>query len=57
MKPPWKFYNCRDTRTIYDYGKINLNNDVPCMTKHHALHDCWNQIYGVKLATIKLNIT
>ena len=51
-KEPWMFYNCRDTRTLYDLAfdggkpKSAVDNTV----KHHALHDSINQIVHVQEA-------
>uniref|UniRef100_A0A6C0LWW7 3'-5' exoribonuclease Rv2179c-like domain-containing protein n=1 Tax=viral metagenome TaxID=1070528 RepID=A0A6C0LWW7_9ZZZZ len=41
--PPWKFWNTRDTRTIYDIAKVHIN-DVPVEIAHHALHDAYRQV-------------
>ena len=49
QKPPWKFSDVRDTRTIYDIGKVT-SQDLPSDNKHHALYDCYRQIYGVQMA-------
>lgn len=53
MKVPWKYYNTRDVRTIFDLGKIYYNQ-LPDDNKHHALYDCYRQIVGVKKAFKKL---
>lgn len=49
MTPPWKFWNTRDTRTIFDIAKIRLdsfeNNNL-----HHSLHDAYNQVKCLELA-------
>lgn len=57
LKCPWKFYNSRDTRTVYhiadiDYNKINIPgiDDI----KHHALFDCKRQILALNLSYSKL---
>lgn len=47
METPWKFWNARDTRTLFDLAGIT-NRDLPKNNLHHPLHDCWRQIYGVK---------
>lgn len=47
LKLPWNYYNYRDTRTIFDLGKIR-NSDLPQDNKHHPLYDCYRQIVGVK---------
>lgn len=46
---PWKFWDTRDTRTLYDVMNINLKNisiESEFM-KHHALYDVELQIKGV----------
>lgn len=47
MQTPWKFWNARDTRTVYDLGNIK-SRDLPQNNLHHALHDCMRQIWGVQ---------
>lgn len=42
---PWKFWECRDTRTLYDLG---IDPNRPPILKHHALEDAWNQAVGVQ---------
>jgi hypothetical protein len=46
---PWKFWYIRDTRTIFDFACVNYNA-IPEEKAHHALHDCYRQILGVKQA-------
>lgn len=55
LEAPWKFWNCRDTRTIYDIAGIR-NNELPQAAKHHALYDCHRQIWGVKKAMNRLGL-
>lgn len=43
---PWKFWNVRDVRTIFDLGNVK-SYQLPQMSKHHALVDCYRQIIGV----------
>jgi hypothetical protein len=53
MTEPWKFWDIRDTRTMFDLGKIQFSSVVSKETKypiHHALGDCFRQIEGVRLA-------
>lgn len=50
---PWKFWLTRDCRTLFDIASIK-NADLPKNSKHHALHDCYRQIVGVKKAFNKL---
>lgn len=53
MEAPWKFWDIRDTRTLYDLGKIN-RNDMPNAGAHDALNDCLSQIIGAQKAFEKL---
>lgn len=51
IENPWKFWNTRDTRTLYDIAKINLRDiPVPEHVAHHPIGDCLRQIEGVKRA-------
>ena len=43
LEIPWKFWNLRDCRTIYDLGNTSLKSIVK-ETKHNSLEDCYNQI-------------
>ena len=44
---PYKFWNIRDTRTIYDIHGIKLSK-FKTENTHHALHDCYNQIEALR---------
>lgn len=46
LTPPWKFWQTRDTRTLFDLSEIT-KNDMPNNKAHNALHDCYAQIIGV----------
>lgn len=48
-KVPWKFWNIRDTRTIYHLARIMpVDSDIPPnLTSHHALGDCYKQTHAV----------
>lgn len=46
-EPPWKFWNTRDTRTLFDLANISMK-DLPQDNAHHALHDAYRQIIGVR---------
>jgi len=48
---PWKFWEVRDTRTLYDLG---IDPSRPPILKHHALEDAWNQAVGVQNVLHKL---
>lgn len=47
IQTPWKFWNARDTRTLYQIADFSYNDDKKEML-HHALHDCQRQINAVK---------
>jgi hypothetical protein len=49
LKIPWNFWSTRDCRTIFDLAGIR-KFDLPDNDQHHALHDCYRQIVGVKRA-------
>lgn len=55
MEVPWKWWLTRDVRTILDLAGIR-KNDLPNEGEHHALHDCYQQLIGVKRALKKLGI-
>ena len=47
---PWKFWDCRDTRTLFDLA----NPDMPQAAKHNALEDAKRQAIGVQNVMRKL---
>ncbi len=49
---PWKFWDTRDTRTIYSLADVDMRNIiVPDEYKaHNAIGDCLKQIEGIKQA-------
>jgi len=51
---PWKFWNIRDVRTIYDLGNLNLNNfkrqNNMLNNCHNALADCETQLAAMEKA-------
>lgn len=53
---PWKFWNVRDTRTIWDVAGINRWS-LPKGDEHHALGDCYRQVWGVQEAYSKIAST
>ena len=53
LEVPWKFWNLRDCRTVYDLGKVSLKNMGE--TKHNSLEDCYKQILCLQNALTKLN--
>jgi hypothetical protein len=51
---PWKFWEIRDTRTVYGLTDAELP-DLG-VNAHHALMDCWKQVVGVQNVYRKLGI-
>jgi len=58
QREPWLFFNCRDTRTIFD---LAFGEEKPSFeglgTKHNAVHDALSQIVWVQEAYAKLGIS
>lgn len=54
MEIPWKYWQARDTRTIYELAQMS-QRDLPKNNLHHALYDCQRQICGVKESYRRLN--
>lgn len=54
IKIPWKFYNTRDTRTVYDVCEFNPYSVKRDGTYHNALDDSLHQINCVQTALRKL---
>ena len=50
-RPPWQFWNCRDTRTLFDLGH---DPEMPQAAKHNALEDAIRQAIGVQNVMRKL---
>lgn len=48
---PWKYYQVRDTRTIFDLG---IPTDRPPNIKHCAVDDAWAQAVMIQQVTRKL---
>ena len=57
LQIPWKFWDIRDTRTIYDLAEISLKNVPKCSEypAHHALGDCFQQIEALRLSHVILS--
>jgi exodeoxyribonuclease VIII len=51
--PPWQFWQCRDTRTLFDLA----DPEMPQETKHDALADAIRQAVGVQNVYSKLGKT
>ncbi len=54
MKTPWRFYNARDTRTVYDVARFDPRSVRRTGTHHNALDDARHQVRLVQLAYAKL---
>lgn len=55
LEVPWKFWDLRDVRTLMSVAGVT-RRDIPTNTQHHALHDCYRQIVGVRNSIIKLSL-
>lgn len=60
METPWKFWDIRDTRTLYDITGVNLKTlpvtpAAKAYPEHHAVGDCLRQIEGVRKSYEILN--
>jgi DNA polymerase III epsilon subunit-like protein len=49
IEKPWQFWNTRDTRTLFDLAGVRMY-ELPANNPHHALHDAYRQVVGVKKA-------
>ena len=50
LQVPWKFWNLRDTRTLYDLGKVNLKLFSTESDAHNSLFDAYNQVKALNMA-------
>jgi len=58
IEKPWKFWNVRDTRTLFDLADVDLKKiKVDGCEAHNALDDCYIQLVGVHHALQKLRPT
>jgi hypothetical protein len=55
LEIPWKFWNLRDTRTVYAIANLKLRNFSDKNVSHHALEDCYSQIKCLNASLRKLN--
>jgi hypothetical protein len=53
---PWKYWNVRDTRTIWDIAGLDPRNVQRAGPAHHALHDARHQARCVTLAYQRLGL-
>lgn len=54
MRAPWKFFNTRDTRTVYDIASFNTGVVPREGVYHNALDDARHQARCVQYAIIKM---
>lgn len=45
---PWKYWNCRDARTVYSLCGINMKEYPRVGVYHNAVDDCLTQIKALK---------
>ena len=50
---PWKYWQVKDTRTVYGL----VEHERPNPRLHHAAWDCWSQIVALQSCFRNLNIT
>lgn len=48
FKYPWKYWNCRDARTLYSLCDINMKTYPRVGVHHNAIDDCLTQIKALK---------
>lgn len=53
---PWKFWDIRDTRTLFDLANVSLKDFPRAGTHHNALDDAKHQALAVQAAYKKLGI-
>lgn len=51
---PWKFWNARDTRTVYDIADLAYHDEARAGVEHYALDDCLHQIKLLRMAVERL---
>lgn len=56
METPWRYYQVRDTRTVYDAASFDFRQ-VSQTALHHAVKDCERQVDAVQQAFAKLTVT
>ena len=56
VRVPWKFYNVRDTRTLYHAARFDTGEITRKGTYHHALDDCRHQVACVCAAYARLEV-
>jgi hypothetical protein len=49
LTPPWKFWNIRDVRTLYDLGGVR-SSELPQADLHNPIDDCYRELIGMDMA-------
>jgi len=48
---PWKYWQIRDSRTLFDVAQVDLRNiKFKTEVQHHALYDCYRQLIATNKA-------
>lgn len=55
LEIPWKYYDVRDLRTLYDLANLKSYH-VPNRNKHNPVNDCHSQILGYQMCMKKLKL-
>jgi hypothetical protein len=53
IQAPWKFWNIRDVRTVFDLGGVK-SWDLPQENLHHPVDDCYRELIGMDIALKRL---
>ena len=56
LEIPWKFWNLRDTRTVYDIAGTNLKKYRMDGIEHHSLYDSYSQILALQDSFVNINL-
>lgn len=58
MSAPWKFYDVRDTRTVYQLAWGDRQEDIPYIdtkNNHVGIYDAFKQVNAVQFAVAEIN--
>lgn len=53
-RPPWSFWNVRDTRTVYDLAELDYQSVPRVGVEHNALADARHQVRCLRMALERL---
>lgn len=57
IEKPWKFWNVRDTRTLFDIANVNLKSiAIENGDSHNALDDCYKQLVGFNISMKNIKV-